>query len=327
LFDSAVVTLKQRIDTELEVGRLQNARRLVHHWLKESLSVCDCPTVRQKQRDPDLWTCLANVVERTNDQYLLELFWQGMDRVRPEPIATSDALPLLGVPILNRPDLLLRLLDSLDHPVETLAIVDNSVGSRAEEEVADATAALQGAGHPLIQHIAVAQNFGNSGVAASWNQILRAFPNAPVALLVNNDVQFAPGSLASALNTLQADVPQFLPLLPNPQEFSAFLITTLCWNRIGLFDASFHPAYCEDLDYRDRLRADPSVQWLDEPELQQAMAACNQEHSATIASDPELAERNRTSFALNRLWWLSHRRLRHDPRGTWLRQWLAEWKD
>ena len=319
--------MKQLIDASIKNGRLHEARSLMHHWLQRLINQpCDSLS-RQQLRHPDLWQSLAEVVEHTSDQYLLELFWQSMDQVQPKRLDPNAPIPLLGVPILNRPDLLQRLIESVDHPVEILAIVDNSTGSAAEPDVASALSNLEQTGHSLIQHIAVARSFGNSGVASSWNQILRAFPDAPVALLVNNDVQFAPGALTTALSSIHTDTPQFLPLLPAPQQFSAFLITALCWNRIGLFDPSFYPAYCEDLDYRDRLRADPSVQWLDEPELQQAMAACNQEHSATIASDPELAERNRTSFALNRLWWLSHRRLRHDPRGTWLRQWLAEWKD
>ena len=310
-------------------GRLQEARSLVHHWLRsytQSQLLRGNPE-RNDLRKPDLWLALGDVVERTSDHYLLELFWQAMDEICPISNNTTAVLPLLGLPILNRADLLLRLLDSIDHPVEMLAIVDNSVGSAAEAETGTALTKLQTKGHPLIKNIVVARTFGNIGVAASWNLILRAFPGAPLALLVNNDVQFAPLVLEKALCVVNSSHPQFLPLLPAPQEFSAFLITALCWNRIGLFDPAFHPAYCEDLDYRDRLRADPGVRWLQAPALQQAMAACNREHSTTIGSDPALAERNRASFALNRLWWLSHRRLRHDPRGTWLRQWLTEWKD
>jgi GT2 family glycosyltransferase len=321
--------MRSHIEAALLAGRIQEARSWMHRWLltAPSIRTQHSPLGRSQLRDIDLWMSLANVVERTSDQYLLELFWQAMDQVCPGPIQPGAALSLLGVPVLNRPDLLLNLLNSLDHPVKTLAIVDNSVGSSAERDVATALGELQQAGHPLIDTIAVARGFGNSGVAASWNQMLRAFPNASVALMVNNDVHFSPRVISAALANIQADKAQFVPLLPSPQEFSAFLITPLCWNRIGLFDESFHPAYCEDLDYRDRLRADASVEWLTLPDVQQAMAACNQEHSATIASDPELAERNRCSFAMNRLWWLSHRRLRHDPRGTWLRQWLTEWKD
>jgi hypothetical protein len=133
--------------------------------------------------------------------------------------------------------------------------------------------------------------------------------------------------LEEALGRIDASKPQFLPLLAPPQEFSAFLLTARCWDRIGLFDPGFHPAYCEDLDYRDRLRADPTVLWPEAADLQAAMAPLNSCGSATIASDATLARHNATSFALNRLWWLSHRRLRHDPRGTWLRQWLSAWAD
>lgn len=297
------------------------------HWLGRFAESLPSTAPRRALRQAELWSCLADVVERTSDQYLLELFWQALDEIQPAPLSPGHPLPLLGLPILNRPDLLERLLNSLDHPVDILAIVDNSIGSADEACVSRYLSSLQVNGHPLIGTILVARSFGNAGVAASWNQILRAFPAAGVALLVNNDVQFASGVLAAALEQIRTDQPQFLPLLPAPQEFSAFAITSLCWNRIGLFDPGFYPAYCEDLDYRDRLRSDPGVQWLQRPDLQMAMAACNASGSATIASDPELAERNRCSFALNRLWWLSHRRLRHDPRGTWLRQWLAEWKD
>ena len=57
------------------------------------------------------------------------------------------------------------------------------------------------------------------------------------------------------------------------------------------------------------------------------MAQVNCDVSLTIASNADFKTRNQSSFALNRLWWLSHRRLRNDPRGTWIRQWLNEWKD
>lgn len=315
------------MDAAIAAGRLQEARSLVFHWLRQVLAALPPHPTRAQLRNPELWRALGDVVERTSDHHLLELFWQGMDRVRPAPLPAGAPLPLLGIPILNRPDLLQALLDSLDHPVDTLAIVDNSTGTAAAAELRALLDRLERQGHPLVRSVRIARPFGNLGVAASWNLILRAFPGASVAGLLNNDVLLAPGALAGAIDQLQAEQPQFLPLLPPPQEFSAFLITAPCWDRLGLFDPAFHPAYCEDLDYLDRLRADPAVQWVELPELQRAMAALNNRSSATIGSDATLAAHNRTSFALNRLWWLSHRRLRHDPRGTWLRQWLSEWKD
>lgn len=315
------------VDRALAAGDLQRARALLFHWLDRYAEELGPGCSRALVRHPDLWQALADVVERTSDQYLLERFWQLLDQLHPPlPLPQSSsalALPLLGIPILNRVDLLQRLLDSLDHPVETLAVVDNSGG---DGELRTWLRDLQRRGHPLIQRVCLAHSFGNAGVACSWNQILLAFPAAPLALLANNDIAFAPGVIAAALERIDPTQPQFLALLPEPAAFSAFLITAKAWDRIGLFDPAFHPAYCEDLEYRDRLRADPGLRCCDGAFAHEAMLALNSTASATIASDPALERCNRISFALNRLWYLSHRRLRHDPRGSWVRRWLAEWQ-
>jgi hypothetical protein len=312
----------------LASGHLHEARALVHRWLQQELSRNHASNVRTQLRNPALWAALADVVERTSDQALLERFWQHLDSVCPPP-SPPGVLPLLGVPILNRIDLLHRLLDSLDVPVATLAIVDNSPAAHrgGPSALQPHLQELRQRGHPLIGAVEIARPFGNLGVASSWNHILSAFADAPLALLANNDVCFAPGVLAAALQRIDTARAQFLPLLPGAQEFSAFLITALTWNRIGLFDEHFYPAYHEDLEYRDRLRADPSVEVIDGSFCHGAMTACNREASATIGSDPRLAAHNQASFAMNRLWYLSHRRLRDDPRGSWVRRWLAQWTD
>lgn len=312
----------------LSAGRLLEARALLQQWLQQVLSASPASAGRAELRNPALWAALADVVERTSDQALLERFWQYLDRVSP-PLPQPGVLPLLGVPILNRIDLLSRLLDSLDLPVATLAIVDNSpaVHPGGPSVLQPSLEELRRRGHPLIDTVEIARPFGNLGVAASWNHILTAFPDAPLALLANNDVCFAPGVLTAALARIDSERAQFLPLLPGAQEFSAFLITALTWNRIGLFDEHFYPAYHEDLEYRERLRAEHSVEVIDGSFCQAAMAACNREASATIGSDPRLAAHNQASFAMNRLWYLSHRRLRSDRRGSWVRRWLAQWRD
>ncbi|EDY38979.1 hypothetical protein CPCC7001_1858 [Cyanobium sp. PCC 7001] len=259
---------------------------------------------------------------------LIERLWRLLDRLPPPPPADGLAnLPLLGVPILNRPDLLERLLASLDHPVSTLAIVDNSATAAGPGAVSARLEAIRERGHPLVKQIRIARPFANLGVAASWNLILTSFPEAATALLANNDVQFAPGVLGAALERIDPGRAQFLPLLPAPHAFTAFLLTPLCWDRLGLFDANFHPAYCEDLDYRDRLQASAGVEQLDGAFAHAAMAALNPSHSATLASDPKLRHHNGISYELNRLWYLSERRLRRDPRGSWRRLWLAQWSD
>ena len=316
-----------RISTALAECRLLDARQLTYEWLSRWESSLDCNVTRNELRQPFLWSCIADVTERTGDHFIIEHFWQVLERL-PPPALGSDQLPLLGIPILNRIDLLHRLIDSLDHPVQTLAIVDNSANASPSEakEISEQLQALQQLGHPLIDKIEIAKPFRNLGVAASWNLILTSFPEATAALLANNDVRFAPGVLASAVRQINTSRPQFFPLLPEPNGFSAFILTAACWDRIGLFDPSFHPAYCEDLDYRDRIRATPEVDWLPGGTIHDAMAPLNQEHSATIASDPWLAEQNRASFALNRLWYFSQRRVRGDCRGAWRRLWLSQWR-
>ena len=172
----------------------------------------------------------------------------------------------------------------------------------------------------------VARPFTNQGVAASWNAILTSFPEAAFTLLVNNDVVFAPGVLARVIERIDPSRPQFLPLLPAPQEFSAFAITPAAWDRVGLFDANFHPAYCEDIDYAERLRACDAVAWITPDDLQRLQQRANPTASATITSDPRLEACNRTTFLLNSLWLHSQRRLEQPHRGTWMRRWLSQWR-
>jgi len=276
---------------------------------------------RQRARRPLLWQSLADVAEASAEQRLLEQLWQELDRL-PPPAAPEGRIPLLGVPILNGPELLERLLASLDQPVHTLAIVDNSSGNAAVQSV---LTRLEAEGHPQVERVRVARPFGNQGVAASWNQILTAFPELPWALIVNHDVVFAPGVLAQLLAVVDPAQPQWLPLLPGAAAYSAFVLTALAWDRVGLFDESFYPAYWEDTDYRNRLDADPLVQQLEQGAWLAAMAAANPSGSATLAADPALAEANRSSFQLNRLWYFSRRRLVGDRRGGWRRRWLATW--
>jgi hypothetical protein len=276
---------------------------------------------------PDLLRCLADLVERSSDQGLLTVFWQGMERFAP-PLPAKGVLPLLGVPVLNRVDLLEALLASLDVPVGTLAIVDNSGGGRRDDDaraLRQRLDALEREGHAGIGRVRVARAFGNGGVAAAWNQILLSFPEAAVALIVNNDVVFAPGVLAAALGRIDAERAQFMPLLPAPASFSAFLITALAWDRVGLFEEGFYPAYCEDLDYQNRLQACDELEWIVDRGIQQALAPLNPTQSATIASDPALAAANRRSFQLNRLWYLYRGRPLQRGSGQWRRRWLSQW--
>ncbi len=309
-----------------ERGDVVATKSLLFLWVKTYFASLSPAPSRQELTNPDLWGCLAQYASVTGDHAPVDDFWSRLDGISPcaEP---SASIPLLGVPILNRPDLLERLIESIDAPVDTLAIVDNSVGSGLADSDALSRLLRQLEREPpgAIQQVKVSRPFNNQGVAASWNAILSSFPHAAYALLVNNDVVFPPGALGQVIERINPARPQFLPMLPAPQEFSAFALTPGVWDRVGLFDASFYPAYCEDLEYIERLRLDPTVEWIVLDSLQDALERCNPTVSATIASDPRLEACNRTTHLLNCLWLHSLRRLEAPHRGTWMRRWLSQW--
>lgn len=313
--------------TCLERGDLAAAKSLLFLWTRTYFLSLPAAPSRRDLTNPDLWGSLARYASLSGDRSPVEDFWQRLDGVRPRT-GVPTAIPVLGIPILNRPDLLRRLLASLDHPVETLAIVDNSVASGLSDtdELSRLLAQLERQPPAGIGRVRVARPFTNQGVAASWNAILTSFPEAAFTLLVNNDVVFAPGVLARVIERIDPSRPQFLPLLPAPQEFSAFAITPAAWDRVGLFDANFHPAYCEDIDYAERLRACDAVAWITPDDLQRLQQRANPTASATITSDPRLEACNRTTFLLNSLWLHSQRRLEQPHRGTWMRRWLSQWR-
>jgi hypothetical protein len=319
----------QAIDLLLDLGEWGLARSAVLTWLLEWLRQLPQHANRAEACCVPLWSSLANVSERNADGQLLEVFWQGMARLRP-PRSEPGVLPLVGVPILNGLAHLRRLLASLDVPIQTLAIVDQS-GGRSDptsQSLRHALEDLVADGLPGVGSVKLARPFGNAGVASAWNQILLGFPDASLALIVNHDVVFPAGVLAQALAAIDPNRPQFMALLPGSRAFSAFLLTALAWDGVGLFDERYYPAYCEDLDYRDRLLATPSVDRVDGSFAHAAMLHSNPNVSCTLADEPGLARDNQRSFALNRLWYLHRQRgagSRWSPTGAWRHRWLSQW--
>ncbi len=312
----------EEIRSLLDLALLSEAVSCMHQWLEHYRLELTALPQRQRAMRPLLWERLADVVERTSAQDLLEHFWASLELLSPPPSPAGVAVPLLGVPILNGADHLERLLASLRCRIGTLALVDNSGGPGP---VADLLARLERHGHPWVDRVCIARPFANLGVAASWNLILRSFPQAPFCLMLNHDVVLASGALELALQRIDPKCPQWLGLLDGPAAFSAFLITSLAWNRIGWFEQAFHPAYFEDLDYRERLAADPQIERISQGPWLAPMQLANPSCSATLAADDRLRQWNRASFQLNRLWYFSRRRLQDHPGGHWRRLWLTDW--
>jgi GT2 family glycosyltransferase len=152
-------------------------------------------------------------------------------------------IPVLAIPTLNRTDLLIRCLKSIDNPIERLVVVNNSgrdLGKLPWNEIV--------VNHP------------NAGVAGSWNEVIKLFP-APYWILCNDDIEFTPGALAEFERAIAESHENYSAIMAN-HNASLFAVTRRGVEKVGLFDENFYPAYCEDLDwlYRSRMIGEKIVQ-------------------------------------------------------------------
>lgn len=181
-------------------------------------------------------------------------------------------IPTLIVPTLNRPDLLDKMLRSIDHPVAQTIVIDNGgrVGS-----LPVAPASLISLPH-------------NIGVAASWNLGMKVTPKAPWWLIVNDDIEFGPGDLARLEATVDPGAAGIWFML----GMAAFAITRHTLNAVGWPDEAIHPAYNEDVDYARRI---------DLAGLPRCEVGFTGSHvgSATIMSDPVLRAINGQTHSAN----------------------------
>lgn len=155
-------------------------------------------------------------------------------------------IPLLGVLVLNRADLLERMIASIDYPVDKLAIVQNT----SSKEVSSIIDKICQTSHQFINSIYVERPFRNIGCAPGWNSIIKGFPECDHWIIANNDTLFLPGDLEK-YEKLHQENPEALILAAN-KSFSCFLISHMVLNELGLFDENIFPIYNEDIDYMIR---------------------------------------------------------------------------
>lgn len=140
---------------------------------------------------------------------------------------------ILGIPVLDNPDIFKRCLDSIDHDVD-LVIVDNSGSSMTWGIVPDDAHIIE----PVH----------NLGYAASVNLIIKATPHEDAWLFANADTEFAPGDLSRLLEQTQSGEWGWVGLT----DWRAFGLTSATVERVGFWDEHFIPCYCEDADYERR---------------------------------------------------------------------------
>lgn len=185
-------------------------------------------------------------------------------------------IPVLGVPYINRKDLLVGMLESVNQSVEQLIIIDNSPQRD-----------LLGFEWPNARVISMGHNLG---VAASWNLIIKVTPLAPWWLITNSDIVFGPNDLAS-LTTHMGEYE-----LATMRGMAVFAIRPDAIEKAGWFDEGYLPAYCEDNDYswRCQLTGVKSI------ELEYE---CQHVGSAVIGSEPRYRSENNRTYPQNVLYY------------------------
>lgn len=147
-------------------------------------------------------------------------------------------IPVLGVPVLARPDLLHRMIQSIDCDVEHLVIIDNG-----------------GVVHGPVPHLGNIANVhvislpSNLGVPASWNLIVRVMPWAPWWLISNFDVVYPKGALAALAAAARRDAVVLSGAQP---PWASFLLGDEVVRRAGGFDENIYPCYWEDVEFQAR---------------------------------------------------------------------------
>jgi len=90
------------------------------------------------------------------------------------------------------------------------------------------------------------------GLARAWNHLCQlVFPNHPLILLLNNDIELLPGSL-KALMEFEAENKGKL-IYGDTYTFSAFLLPREVYEHVGPFDEWYRGPTIEDWDYMKRL--------------------------------------------------------------------------
>lgn len=177
-------------------------------------------------------------------------------------------IPVLAVPTL-RPDLVRRMLASVDVPVGLRLVIDNS-GQAGD-----------------IDDAWVIRLPTNLGVGAAWNLAMKVTPRADWWAIVNDDVVFAPGDLAGLAEAMVEPGPRIVTL----DGFSAFGINREAHDVLGWFDENFVPCYCEDADMERRAA-------LEGVPIVGRLARLHHERSSTI-SLPEYQRQNQRTYPEN----------------------------
>ena len=189
-------------------------------------------------------------------------------------------IPALIVPVLNRPDLLDRLLASLHYEIGDLLVIDNGDVVKALPHI------------DCVQRSHLIKSPTNLGVATSWNLGIKMLPFAPWWMIVNSDAFFPRTSMNRLAAAARRDA---LVLSAAAPPWACFMVGDQVISKV-MFDEGLFPGYFEDdLFMRDcTYHGFPIVQ---------TSIGIGHDNSSTINSDPHYMARNNETFQANRAYY------------------------
>ena len=191
----------------------------------------------------------------------------------------SDSIPVLIVPTLNGHDRLQDMLESIDYPIDQVIVVDNG-GTEHQWVKPD-----------WVDTLDVIRLPSNLGVAGSWNLGIKSSPFAEYWFIVNDDVTFAPGSLARF--AYEGEWVGAISLCADLSPWCAFTLGQDVVTVVGLFDEAYYPAYFEDTDYARR-----AIEMMGSDIVYHTDIAVNHANSSTIGGG--YAQQNQRTYEDNR---------------------------
>ena len=160
------------------------------------------------------------------------------------------SVPVYGFPILNKPHLMKTMLNSFDHDVDRLYIVDNG-GILDGDDVSWFRA----------NNVHIADPGFNMGVGGSWNFIIRANIQADWWLLGCVDMTIESGVVAKVVEDMEEHrhEPHMARVVMGNESswgnhFGLFALNHQAIDMLGWFDENIYPIYFEDNDYMERMK-------------------------------------------------------------------------
>ena len=149
----------------------------------------------------------------------------------------------VGIPVLNRLDLLQASVASIDVPARVFVVNNNAVDQKFNDDLTT---------WAFAEGIEVRSPRFNLGVAASWNLIIQTAMSwgYEEVFIGSNDTTLVPGTLATIRDLDKSDPDSAIWHICG---WNYWVIHTRTIGRIGLFDENFYPAYREDQDYSYRV--------------------------------------------------------------------------